>query len=207
MTTRRRVIAVAVLLLAALGGGSQRGAAEDAALAEAGPFIRTAGNRLTAVVQGAPTSTEKHRRLRAFLDEVADVDGVARFCLGRFWRTATPAQQQEYLHLFHDVLTNSVAARVGDYPQGQSQVAIGTAVRNGATIEVPTVVTQPPRDTQARVTWVLSTDTGPLRIVDVIAEGMSLRLTQRSDYAAFLTRNNNDVGTLLQALRQQVAAN
>ena len=41
----------------------------------------------------------------------------------------------------------------------------------------------------------------------MVAEGMSLRLTQRSDYTAFLTRNNNDIGSLLQALRQQIAAN
>jgi phospholipid transport system substrate-binding protein len=178
----------------------------DDTVARASPFIRSAGNRLTALVQDAPSAAEKHRRLRVFLDEVADVDGVARFCLGRFWRAASPTQQQDYLRLFHDVLTDSVAARVGDYPQGQSQVVIGEPVRKGDTIEVPTVVTQPNHDTQARVTWVLSTDTGALRIIDVIAEGMSLRLTQRSDYVAYLSRNNNDIGSLLRALRQQIAA-
>jgi phospholipid transport system substrate-binding protein len=46
-----------------------------------------------------------------------------------------------------------------------------------------------------------------LRIIDVVAEGVSLRLTQRSDYAAFLTRNNNDIDSLMRAMRQQIAAN
>src|SRR5262249_34008947 len=147
------------------------------------------------------------RRLRAFLDEVVDVDGVARFCLGRFWRDASPAQQQDYLRLFHDVLTDSVAARVGDYPQGESQVVISQPVRKGATIEAPSVVTHPTHDTRARINWVLSTNTGALRIIDVVAEGVSLRLTQRSDYAAFLTRNNNDIDSLMRAMRQQIAAN
>ena len=45
---------------------------------------------------------------------------------------------------------------------------------------------------------------GTLRIEDVIAEGMSLRLTQRSDYASFLARNGGNVDALLAALRQQV---
>jgi phospholipid transport system substrate-binding protein len=39
----------------------------------------------------------------------------------------------------------------------------------------------------------------------VIAEGTSLRLTQRSDYAAFLSRNGNSVQALIDALKQQAA--
>ncbi|HEX4171120.1 MAG TPA: ABC transporter substrate-binding protein [Acetobacteraceae bacterium] len=207
MPTRRLITIAGATLCTAPFAWAQQASVGDDALAKAAPFIRSAGNRLTALVQDASSAAEKHRRLRSFLDEVADVDGVARFCLGRFWEAATPAQQRDYLRLFHDVLTDSVAARVGDYPQGQSQVIIGEAVRKGDTIEVPTVVTRPTHDTQARVTWVLGTNTGALRIIDVVAEGVSLRLTQRSDYVAFLTRNNNDIGSLLRALRQQIAAN
>jgi phospholipid transport system substrate-binding protein len=203
VSTRRHLIAIAGLFVATRPLGAQ----DDISLADAAQFIRAAGNRLTALSQASASETEKHQRLRAFLDEVVDVDGVARFCLGRFWRSATSAQQLEYLSLFHDALTNSVSARVGDYPQGQSQVTIDAAVRNGKTIEVPTIVSHPSHDVQVRVTWVLSTDTGSLRIIDVVAEGMSLRLTQRSDYLAFLARNNNDIGALLRALRQQIAAN
>ena len=44
---------------------------------------------------------------------------------------------------------------------------------------------------------------GQPRIVDVIAEGTSLRLTQRSDYASFLQRNGNNVAALISAMRRQ----
>jgi phospholipid transport system substrate-binding protein len=39
----------------------------------------------------------------------------------------------------------------------------------------------------------------------VIAEGTSLRLTQRQDYASYLTRNNNNVDALINAMQQQTA--
>jgi phospholipid transport system substrate-binding protein len=39
----------------------------------------------------------------------------------------------------------------------------------------------------------------------VIAEGTSMRLTQRDDYASFLARNNGDVEALIAALRRQAA--
>jgi phospholipid transport system substrate-binding protein len=41
--------------------------------------------------------------------------------------------------------------------------------------------------------------------VDVIAEGTSLRLTTRSEYAAVIQRNNGRVASLLDAMRGQIA--
>ena len=49
-------------------------------------------------------------------------------------------------------------------------------------------------------------ESGGPKIIDVIAEGMSMRLTQRSDYASFLTRNNGNVGALILALQRQAAS-
>jgi phospholipid transport system substrate-binding protein len=45
-----------------------------------------------------------------------------------------------------------------------------------------------------------------MKIIDVIAEGTSLRLTQRSDYSSFLARNSNNVQALIDAMRQQATA-
>jgi phospholipid transport system substrate-binding protein len=56
------------------------------------------------------------------------------------------------------------------------------------------------------VQWVVDSSTGSPKIVDVVAEGTSLRLTQRSDYASYLERHGNDIGQLLAALHRQLAA-
>jgi phospholipid transport system substrate-binding protein len=42
--------------------------------------------------------------LQAVIDASVDVDNTSQFCLGRFWRSATPDQQQQYMSLFHDLL-------------------------------------------------------------------------------------------------------
>jgi phospholipid transport system substrate-binding protein len=41
----------------------------------------------------------------------------------------------------------------------------------------------------------------------VIAEGTSLRLTQRQDYASFLSHNGNSIPALIAAMHQQVSQN
>jgi phospholipid transport system substrate-binding protein len=201
---RRTILAGLELFPAAFLLAARGAKADDAELVRATQFIRDSGNRLAALARGNPSPEEKQRRLLAFLEDVVDVDGVARFCLGRFWRAATPAQQTGYLRLFRQVLVNSVSPRIKDYPEDGMQVTIDPPARNGSVIEVPTVVGRTTGSGEPlRITWVIGTDTGRLRIVDIVAAGMSLRLTQRSDYSAFLARNDGNVDTLLQALRQQ----
>ena len=171
---------------------------------QAAEFIRQAGGRLTATISGAGTIAEKRRALAPFMAEVVDVDGVARFCLGRFWRIATPAQQAEYLQLFRSVLVNSVAGRLGDYQGQPARINVGRPDERPEGIIVPTTVERP-NNKPVNVAWLVTNEGGTPRIADVVAEGMSLRLAQRSDYTSFLSRNGSDIEALLRALRAQVA--
>jgi len=194
-------------LLGAIGTMSLAVISLAEASAEAGPawaaaFIRRVGDELAAVVANADSSATRRRRLQPFLDRVVDVDGVARFCLGRFWRQASPAQQQNYVQLFHAVLTNAVLSRVGDYDHNEVRTQIDQPELRDGAVHVPTVVERsgnPP----VKVIWVISGSADNPRIVDVIAEGVSLRLTMRSDYNAYLTHHGDSIDALIEALRQQ----
>ena len=70
-------------------------------------------------------------------------------------------------------------------------------------IYVPTVVERS-GNKPVNITWLVTDAGGTMRIGDVIAEGMSLRMTQRSDYASFLSHHGYDVNALVNAMRQQV---
>lgn len=43
------------------------------------------------------------------------------------------------------------------------------------------------------------------KVVDVIGEGASLRLTQRQDYSSYIARNGGNVDALISALKRQIA--
>ncbi len=62
-----------------------------------------------------------------------------------------------------------------------------------------------PNNPPTQVDWIISEASGNPKIVDVVAEGTSLRLTQRSDYASYLHQNNGSVAALIEAMRHQVA--
>ncbi|MDR3658881.1 MAG: ABC transporter substrate-binding protein [Mycobacterium sp.] len=169
---------------------------------QAAAFVEQTGKELTGVVNGGAATADKQAKLKEIVDRVVDVDSVARFCLGRFWRGATPEQQTQYLALFHQVLLKNITGKLGDY-QGVTFVVGRTTPRDGG-VSVATVVTRP-GTAPANVEWVVNAATGGPRIVDVVAEGTSLRLTQRSDYASYLAHNGNSVSALLDAMKQQLA--
>ncbi|MCW3477604.1 MlaC/ttg2D family ABC transporter substrate-binding protein [Limobrevibacterium gyesilva] len=196
LTRRTLILATAGLAAVPLAGRPAAADATDQALA----FIDKLGRDLTAIVNGPATLKDKQAGLEKIVDRDVDVVEVARFCLGRFWRSATPAQQREYTELFHKVLVNNITGKVGEY-QGVSFI-IGRPQTRDDVVAVSSTVIRP-GNAPNKVDWLVSMSTGGPKIIDVIAEGTSLRLTQRSDYSAYLARNNNNVQALIDAMRQQ----
>lgn len=172
---------------------------------DAADFIQRAGVQLATTIGGAGSVDEKRRRIAPFMAEVVDVEGVARFVLGRFWRLATPEQQRTYVGLFNQVLANSIAGRLGEYRGADAvKVTVGRPDPRPEGVLVPTTIVRP-NNQPVNVTWLVTEAGGKPKVADVIAEGMSLRLAQRSDYSAYIQRNNNDVGALIRALEVQVS--
>ena len=200
MLTRRLMLLSATAMLAVMGLPPLPAWAQTPEQATA--FIEQTAKELVDVVNGPGTLAEKRAKLQVIVDRAVDVNEVARFCLGRFWRAASPQQQKEYLELFHRVLMINITGKVGEY-QGVSFV-MGRALPREGTMAVSTTVNRP-GNAPSKVDWLVSTQSGSLRIVDVIAEGTSLRLTQRSDYTSYLGRNNNSVQALIDALKQQAS--
>jgi phospholipid transport system substrate-binding protein len=168
---------------------------------QAAAFVDKTGKELLAVVNGSGSTQEKAAAATEIIDRAVDVEGVGRFCLGRFWRTATPEQQRQYLELFHRVLEVSITSKMGDY-QGV-RFTLGRAQPRDDVVAVATTVYRP-GNPPSKVDWLVSLAGGSPKVVDVMAEGTSLRLTQRDDYTSYLSRNNNSVQALIDAMRKQV---
>ena len=178
------------------------------ARAQPGPravtLIKSTSEQLVAIVNGAGSPQEKRRRLQEVLDSSVDVDDIARFCLGRFWRVATPDQQQQYITLFHDLLVAKIVSHLGEY-QGV-RVIVGPA-RVAADTEIVMTTVERPKDPANRIDWVVRTNTDDPKIVDVLADGISLRLTQSSDFTSYLAHHQYNIHDLIKGMRQLTAQN
>ncbi len=180
--------------------GSSSLARAEAATDQATAFMTGMIKELTGLVNSSAANADKAAGLQKIIDKAVDVNGIGRFCLGRFWRTATPDEQKQYIELFHKVLLKNITSKVADYNGVDISIQKTTARDDG--VVVTTAVVRP-NNAPAKVDWLMNGDAANPLIVDVIAEGTSLRLTQRNDYSAFLTQNGNSVTKLIDALKAQ----
>lgn len=200
MPSRRLLLTVSAAWLAFGEAAARAQSATDRASA----FVKATGEKLVGVVNGPGSSAQKRQTLTQILDGSVDVDGVAKFCLGRFWKQASSDQQQRYMAVFHQVLVTNITSKLGEY-KGVT-FTMGRSEPDGDNTKVDTVVNRP-NSPPTNVQWVISNPASDPKIVDVVAEGTSLRLTQRSDYASYMAHNNNNIDALITAMQQQVAQN
>jgi len=197
----RRLLLGALAGLGALRAGSARAQAVD--IGRATTFIQATGEELVAAINATSVPVAQRReRVAQILRRAVDVDGVGRFILGRWWRTATAEQQQEYLQLFEQVLIRNLSARFGEF-QGVRFSLGRTQARTEEDTLVSTIVERPGNPAFG-LDWRVAEVGGQPRVVDVIAEGTSLRLTTRSEYSSVVSRNGGNVAALLVAMRQQI---
>jgi phospholipid transport system substrate-binding protein len=194
-----------LLLAAAVAGAglARPAAAQQVDLGRATAFIQQTGEQLVGAINATGQSVAQRReRVAEVLRRSVDVEGVGRFILGRWWRQATPEQQQEYLQLFEQVLIRNLSARFGEY-QGVRFTLGRTQARTEEDALVNTIVERPGNPAFG-LDWRVAEIGGQPKVVDVIAEGTSLRLTTRSEYSSVITRNGGQVAALLSAMRNQI---
>ena len=114
-----------------------------------------------------------------------------------------PAWRARYVAQFETVILLNVLDRLNAYRDSDSTshvvVARGVPVDDG--YQVATTV-QSGNDPPVRVTWRVSYERGEPRIVDVAAEGISLRVTLRSDFSSYLRQHDNNLDSLFEAMHR-----
>jgi phospholipid transport system substrate-binding protein len=147
--------------------------------------------------------------LTALLEARTDVGLISRLALGRYWNRLPEAQRQDYQELFREVVIRSLARRLNRYAkdaQGPIQERfqiLGSAPAGKDDTLVRSKVF--PTDGQPlALDWRLRAgDSGPV-IIDLIVEGASLLVSQRSEFAAVIERS--DLDGLLAELRARAGS-
>lgn len=155
-----------------------------------------------AVVLAAPglSDFERERRFRQVVRRDFDMPGVARFVLGRHWRTASPGQREEFLRLFEDLTVETWARRFRDYAGERLDILAIRPAEGGFLVDS---LIQRPGQRPIPVSWRL-VDAGRLAVADIVVEGVSMAITYRSEYASVL-RTAGGFDGLLGTMRRQLA--
>ncbi len=165
-------------------------------------FIASMGDRGINFLGNQSMSAEaKKAEFKSLLNESFDMGTIGRFALGTYWRSATPAQQKEYLKLFNEMIVKVYSKRFSDYKGQKFEVKSARKENDKDTVVTSFIV--PTDGPQVQVDWRVRNKGGSYRVVDIIVEGVSMSMTQRADFASVIQRGGGNVDVLLTHLRQQ----
>jgi phospholipid transport system substrate-binding protein len=195
----RRSAAIGVLALTALFFAVPR----QAAAQDARAFIGTLGTEAIQVLGPSVPAAQRLARFRELFRNDFDVPGIGQFVLGRYWRTATPQEQQEFLGLFQEYIVRAYSTRLAEY--GGEPFRVTGARPNGVETVVASEIIRA-NGSRIAVDWYLIDRGGAHKITDVYVGGVSMKVTQRDEFASVIQRNGGQVGALIAQLRQKLAA-
>src|SRR5262249_19911183 len=192
-----RALCTALLLIAVIAV-AQPAAATGEASPAAFAFIQELGNdAVNGLTDPAIPRSEREARFRRLLIDRFDMAAISKFVLGRYWRSANEAQRAEFQRLLVDFIVGSYSVRFSEY-LGEGVKVTGSNAEDDGTILVRSKIDMASSE-DIRLDWRLRSADGKFAIVDIIVEGVSMDVTQRSRFAS--TIQDRGVNGLLEALR------
>lgn len=176
-------------------------AAADAAKAEA--FVKqVTENGVEDIINANISQAEKDARFEKLFNNALDLNFIGQFVLGRYWKTATPQQRQDFIQAYRDLNIKTWSKRFDEF-KGKRFIFKGTSPST-STNQV-FVNTDVPMDQgePAKVVWRVKQNGDKFKIVDIIIENVSLAITARNEYTAYIKNNPGGVNALIKDLQQK----
>jgi phospholipid transport system substrate-binding protein len=175
--------------------------AHAADLAAAQAFITELGQEAVSVLARKDLSpAERQQQLGRFLASGFDMPLIARLVLGQPYRQLSAQKRTEYGELFEDFVLRTYSARLSSYA-GENMVVTRATAASGDDAVVSSRITRPGAE-PLRVDWRVRPEGSSFKIIDVIVEGVSMVVTQRSEFQAIV--QNQGVEGLISTLRTRI---
>ncbi len=196
---------LSVLTVLCVGFVSPVGAAEDAALSQAKAYVDNVAQQAVSTIDethaGKISGQKAKEKFRDILNNSFDIPTIAKFTLGRYWRTATPAQQTEFTRLLQTVILNKYADRLLESSDNVFKIGEAGAL-NERDYKVDMTVT-PQGKPAISFAWRLRKAGSGFKIIDLAVEGVSMSVTHRTDFSNVIESEGGQVQALIDALKDK----
>ena len=161
--------------------------------------VESALQNLSRTSGGSPESIEQRRvELRRAADSLFDFTEMGRRALGRHWADRTPAEREEFVKLFTDLIARSYIGRIDHYA-GETIAYTAERVDGDEASVQSRVVTA--KGSQIPVEYRLHRVNDDWSAYDVLVENVSLVGTYRSQFDRII--RSESFASLLRRLREK----
>lgn len=166
-------------------------------------FVKsTAEKGLTFLSDPESSQDQKKREFKKLLDNSFDLDTIGRFVLGKYWNSATAEQQKEYNSLFRKMVVEVYAGRFSDYKGQKFEVKTVRSISSKDSL-VTSYIYPESGGEPIQVDWRVRKTGSVYKVVDVLVTGVSMSVTQRSDFASVIQRGGGNIDVLIDYLKNK----
>ena len=167
------------------------------AVAQADPVevVRETAERVLEQLRSDRARYQDDKALFGLVREVVfphlDRERTAQWVLGANWRKATPAQREQFVEEFSELLLRTYGTALRQYDSEVLNFLPVNAPDGANRVTVRTEIVRPDGP-KVSVDYQLTNRSGEWKVYDVVIENVSLVITYRSEYAAIIKRDGMD---------------
>lgn len=196
---RVRTAAMAATLGLSFTAASLPALAADAS-GKAEAFVRQVGEEVVAVLKGTSAgSDEREAELRKVFVKAFDSQTIARFVMGRYWRQLGDEDRERYLKAFPGYVAAIYAHQFSEYGGERFEVLKSSPARD-RDIDISAEIRGGQAGQPIAIGILVRPYDDGFRMLDIRVEGVSLLVSKRDEFNAFLARR--DASELIDRLEQ-----
>ena len=162
-------------------------------------ITETAINTLT---NKSVDQNKKEAQFGKLFDKNFDVPSISRFVLGKYWKQASLDQKKNFIKAFRNYIVKTYSSRFNEYSGEQLKLIDFENESNPKIFLVHTILER--QDAPViKVDWRIGKKKDRFVILDIIIEGISLAITQRSEFVSVIDQNEGNIDQLISILKEK----
>ncbi len=157
---------------------------------------------ISTLTDNSTSQNEKESQFGKLFDKNFDVPSISRFVLGKYWKTASIEQKKKFIKAFRNYVVKTYSSRFNEY-SGEQLTLLN--FENESNPKIFIVHTGLEREDAAMimVDWRIGKKKDRFVILDIIIEGISLAITQRSEFVSVIDQNEGSIDKLISLLKEK----
>jgi len=174
-------------------------------LAESDPgsyVMEMTTNAINTLTNKSISQNEKESQFGKLFDKNFDVPSISRFVLGKYWKQASLDQKKKFIKAFRNYVVKTYSSRFNEYSGEKLKLVNYENEKNPKIFLVHTILER--QDAPViKVDWRIGKKKDRFVILDIIIEGISLAITQRSEFVSVIDQNEGNIDKLISILKEK----
>lgn len=160
-------------------------------------------NAIKNLTNSSVSSEEKEEKFGELFDNNFDIPSISRFVLGKYWKSASLDQKKEFIKTFRNYIVKTYSTRFNDY-SGQNLKLVKFENESNPKLFLVYTVLETPDAPLIKINWRVGKKKDKFVILDIVIEGISLAVTQRSEFVSVIEQNNGKIDSLISLLKEKI---